>query len=74
LLECWNNEQSKRPSIHEVVNRLILFILNSNNAAIYQQNEIFIQTNSEPNENLSPNSSGNSLHGELSQMIQILIL
>jgi hypothetical protein len=25
LLECWNDEPNKRPSIHEVVNRLRIF-------------------------------------------------
>ncbi|GBC02718.1 hypothetical protein RclHR1_04780005 [Rhizophagus clarus] len=68
--ECWNNEPSKRPSIDEVANRLRIIISNSNSTTIYQQNDISDQTNPKVNENLTPNSVDNSLHGELSQMIQ----
>ncbi|RGB31986.1 hypothetical protein C1646_816949 [Rhizophagus diaphanus] len=42
-IECWNNEQSKRPTIQDVVNRL---------------------------RNLTPDSVGNSVHGDLSKVIQ----
>ncbi|CAB4438333.1 unnamed protein product [Rhizophagus irregularis] len=64
--ECWNNEPSKRPTIHEVVNRLKVFISNSNSM---KQNDISDQNNLIPNENTTPNSR-DSLHEELSQMIQ----
>ncbi|GBC22146.2 kinase-like domain-containing protein [Rhizophagus irregularis DAOM 181602=DAOM 197198] len=67
---CWNNEPSKRPNMHEVVNRLTVFISDSNSTTIDQQNNISDQTYPTPNENLTPNSAGNSSHGELSQMIQ----
>ncbi|POG66388.1 kinase-like domain-containing protein [Rhizophagus irregularis DAOM 181602=DAOM 197198] len=66
--ECWNGNQNKRPSIHEVVNRLRIF-LNSSSATIYQQ-DIFNQTIPTSNKSLIPNSIENSLHGELSQTIQ----
>ncbi|POG64544.1 kinase-like domain-containing protein [Rhizophagus irregularis DAOM 181602=DAOM 197198] len=69
-IECWNNEPSKRPNMHEVVNRLGVFIPDSNSTTIDQQNDISDQTYPTPNENLTPNSAGNSSHGELSQMIQ----
>ncbi|CAB4438307.1 unnamed protein product [Rhizophagus irregularis] len=68
-IECWNNEPSKRPNMHEVVNRLGVFITNSNSITI-EQNNISDQTYPTPNEILTPNSAGNSSHGELSQMIQ----
>ncbi|CAB5345808.1 unnamed protein product [Rhizophagus irregularis] len=48
--ECWNNEPSKRPSIHEVVNRL----RTSNRITIYQQNDISDKTSPMPNENKTP--------------------
>ncbi|CAB4438315.1 unnamed protein product [Rhizophagus irregularis] len=69
-IECWNNEPSKRPNMHEVVNRLGVFIPDSNSTTTDQQNNIFDQTYSTLNENLTPNSAENSSHGELSQMIQ----
>ncbi|PKY24656.1 hypothetical protein RhiirB3_413253, partial [Rhizophagus irregularis] len=56
--------------MQEVVNRFGVFIPNSNSTTIDQQNDIPDQTYPTPNENLTPNSAGNSLHGELSQMIQ----
>ncbi|EXX64377.1 uncharacterized protein OCT59_024038 [Rhizophagus irregularis] len=65
--ECWNNEPSERPTIHEVVNRLKVFISNSNNVTIYQQHDISDQPHPIPN---TPNSIRNSLHGELFQTIQ----
>ncbi|PKK64366.1 kinase-like protein [Rhizophagus irregularis] len=69
-IECWNNEPSKRPNMHEVVNRLGVFIPDSNSTTIDQQNDISDQTYPTPNEILTSNSVGNSSHGELSQMIQ----
>ncbi|POG64543.1 kinase-like domain-containing protein [Rhizophagus irregularis DAOM 181602=DAOM 197198] len=69
-IECWNNEPSKRPNMHEVVNRIGVFIPDSNSTTIDQQNDISDQTYPTPNENPTPNSAGNSSHGELSQMIQ----
>jgi TPR repeat protein len=69
LSECWNGEPNKRPSIHEVVDRLGIFS-NSNSTPFYQQDGIINQTNPVPNENLIPNSTGNSLHGELFQIFQ----
>ncbi|GBC22190.2 kinase-like domain-containing protein [Rhizophagus irregularis DAOM 181602=DAOM 197198] len=68
--ECWNNEPSKRPTIYEVGNRLRVFIPNSNSTTIDQQNDISNQTYFTPNENLTPNSVGNSVHGDLSKVIQ----
>ncbi|PKK69856.1 kinase-like protein [Rhizophagus irregularis] len=65
--ECWNNEPSERPTIHEVVKRLKVFISNSNNVTIYQQHDISDQPHPIPN---TPNSIRNSLHGELFQTIQ----
>ncbi|CAB4444294.1 unnamed protein product [Rhizophagus irregularis] len=62
--ECWNGEPNKRPSIHEVVDRLRKFIPNP----IYQQNDVSNQINPMPSINLIPNSTGNSLHEELSQL------
>ncbi|CAB4396033.1 unnamed protein product [Rhizophagus irregularis] len=41
--ECWDHEPNKRPSIHEVVNRLRVFISTSSD-----------QTNPMPNENKTP--------------------
>ncbi|CAB4438302.1 unnamed protein product [Rhizophagus irregularis] len=32
--ECWNNEPSKRPTIHEAVNKLSVFISNSDSITI----------------------------------------
>ncbi|GBC22144.2 kinase-like domain-containing protein [Rhizophagus irregularis DAOM 181602=DAOM 197198] len=65
--ECWNNEPSKQPAMHEVVNKLSIFISNSDNITIYQQNDIVSVP--VPNEkNTTPNSTGNSLHGELFNM------
>ncbi|CAB4438305.1 unnamed protein product [Rhizophagus irregularis] len=69
-IECWNNEPNKRPNMYEIVNRLGVFIPNSNSTTIDQQNDISDQTYPTPNENLTPNSAGNSSHGELSLMIQ----
>ncbi|PKK76930.1 kinase-like protein [Rhizophagus irregularis] len=66
--ECWNGDQNKRPSIHEVVNRLRIS-LSLSSATIYQQ-DIFNQIIPTSNESLIPNSIENSLHGELSQIIQ----
>ncbi|RGB27427.1 hypothetical protein C1646_658087 [Rhizophagus diaphanus] len=64
--ECWNNEPSKRPTIHEVVNRLGVFISNSSSM---KQNDLSDQNNPILDENTTSNSR-NSLHEELSQMIQ----
>ncbi|POG66384.1 kinase-like domain-containing protein [Rhizophagus irregularis DAOM 181602=DAOM 197198] len=69
--ECWNGEQSKRPSIHEVVNRLRIS-LNSSSTTIYQQNMFNQIIPSTSNESLIPTSIKNPLHGESSQMIQNL--
>ncbi|UZO03491.1 uncharacterized protein OCT59_023898 [Rhizophagus irregularis] len=66
--ECWNCEPNERPSIHEVVNRLRIS-LNSSSTTIYQQS-MFNHIIPTSNESLIPNSIENSLHGELSQMIQ----
>ncbi|GBB91174.1 hypothetical protein RclHR1_18310002 [Rhizophagus clarus] len=68
--ECWSNEPSERPlSIHEVVNRLKIFIPNSINTTIYQEDKI-TQTNLISNENPTSNNTENLLNGELSQIIQ----
>ncbi|CAB4441012.1 unnamed protein product [Rhizophagus irregularis] len=66
--ECWNGDQNKRPSIHEVVNRLRIS-LSLISTTIYQQ-DIFNQTIPMSNKSLIPNSIENLLHGELSQIIQ----
>ncbi|GBC22043.2 kinase-like domain-containing protein [Rhizophagus irregularis DAOM 181602=DAOM 197198] len=68
--DCWNGEPSKRPSIHEVVDRLRKFVINSNRITIYQQNDMSNQTNIKPNDNLGSVNSGNSLSGEFSQVIK----
>ncbi|CAB4379601.1 unnamed protein product [Rhizophagus irregularis] len=52
--ECWNGDQNKRPSIHEVVNRLRIS-LSLSSATIYQQ-DIFNQIIPTSNEKFKHNS------------------
>ncbi|RIA89788.1 hypothetical protein C1645_824310 [Glomus cerebriforme] len=65
--ECWNGEPTKRPSMHEVVKKLRIFVPYLNSVAIDQQNNI---TDHIQNEKLTSDRIENSLSGELSRMIQ----
>ncbi|PKY58823.1 HCP-like protein [Rhizophagus irregularis] len=59
--ECWNNEPSKRPTIHEAVNKLSVFISNSDSITIYQQNDLEVDKifiNEQINENITSEING----------------
>ncbi|RGB36601.1 hypothetical protein C1646_652553 [Rhizophagus diaphanus] len=68
--ECWKGKPNNRPFMREVVDRLENFISNSNSITIYQQIDISNQANPKPNENLTPSSTENPLHGKVSQIIK----
>jgi TPR repeat protein len=77
LLECWNGEPDKRPTINQVVERLKEIITKTNIVTENYQTELNLQSVSTDGQKFNPtnidpssNSDNHSLHGEMSHFIQ----
>ena len=71
-LECWNNEPDNRPTVDQVVERLNLMILASNNQSANYDADLQLPNEQQfkPNNDEKSSNTNNSLHGELSNLIQ----
>ncbi|POG77710.1 kinase-like domain-containing protein, partial [Rhizophagus irregularis DAOM 181602=DAOM 197198] len=74
--ECWNGEPDKRPNINQVVERLKEIMTKTNIITENYQTELSLYTTTTEVQNLNPtnidilSNIDNSLHGEVSQIIQ----
>ncbi|EXX63351.1 uncharacterized protein OCT59_007064 [Rhizophagus irregularis] len=73
---CWNGEPDKRPTINQVVERLEAIMTKINIITENYQTELSLRSTSTDGQNFNPINIGtlsninNSLHGEMSQIIQ----
>ncbi|CAB4442931.1 unnamed protein product [Rhizophagus irregularis] len=74
--ECWNGEPDKRPTINQVVERLEAIMTKTSIITKNYQTELSLRSTSTDGQNVNPTNIGtlsnidNSLHGEMSQIIQ----
>ena len=73
-LECWDNEPDNRPTMNQVVERL-KSMMSVRNQSVNDSQEVnsdvgFQLPNEQQNNNETPSNTNNSLHGELSKLIQ----
>ncbi|EXX58202.1 Tpk2p [Rhizophagus irregularis DAOM 197198w] len=72
--ECWNGEPEKRPTINQVVERLEAIMTKTNITTENYQTELSLRSTSTDGQNFNPTNTlsniDNSLHGEMSQIIQ----
>ncbi|GBC32738.2 kinase-like domain-containing protein [Rhizophagus irregularis DAOM 181602=DAOM 197198] len=74
--ECWNGEPDKRPTINQVVERLEAIMTKTNIITENYQTELSSRSTSTEVQNFNPtnidtlSNIDNSLHGEMSQIIQ----
>src|SRR5688500_6437631 len=70
-LECWDNEPDNRPSMNQVVERLksMRYQLVNDYQTVNSDVGLQLPDKQQNNNETSPNA-GNSLHGELSKLIQ----
>src|SRR5207245_7947271 len=73
-LECWDNEPDNRPTMNQVVERLksMISVRNqsvNNYQTVNSDTGLQLPNEQQNNNEISPNT-GNSLHGELSKLIQ----